>query len=229
MEHSITYRELNEQADKLAALLINQGVRKGDRVGLFVMRSIPMLVGILATLKIGAVYVPQDIRISNASRLKYIMDTASIKVSLTLAAYKQQIPVSEHGVCIAIDEVMTGNVLFDSALLTPPVSSPVQVGKNDPCFILFTSGTTGKPNGVEVTHGNLCNILLTKPGNLGIEPGYKVGQILNIAFDMAAWEIFTCLAHGATLLIRGKDILQTVQDVDVIIATPSILGFDRSG
>ncbi|MGK9527474.1 AMP-binding protein, partial [Salmonella enterica subsp. enterica] len=80
---------------------------------------------------------------------------------------------------------------------------------DDLCFVLFTSGTTGRPNGVCVSHRNVCNILLTQPGRMGMAPGCNVGQILNIGFDMAAWEILGCLAHGATLLIRGKDIAQT--------------------
>lgn len=74
-----------------------------------------------------------------------------------------------------------------------------------------------------MTHRNVCNILLTAPGNLGIKPGMSVGQILNIAFDMAAWEILGCLAHGATLRIRQQDIGETARHCQVLIATPSIL------
>ncbi|MBM6693142.1 peptide synthetase, partial [Bifidobacterium pullorum subsp. saeculare] len=70
---------------------------------------------------------------------------------------------------------------------------------------------------------NVCNILLTQPGQMGMAPGRNVGQILNIGFDMAAWEILGCLAHGATLLIRDKDIAQTAAQCHVLIATPSIL------
>ena len=94
---------------------------------------------------------------------------------------------------------------------------------NTSCFILFTSGTTGTPNGVEVTHKNLCNILYNAPGNLGIAPGVKVAQILNISFDMAAWEILGCLGNGGTLLIREKNIEETAKQANVIIATPTIL------
>jgi amino acid adenylation domain-containing protein len=94
---------------------------------------------------------------------------------------------------------------------------------SDRCYVLFTSGTTGKPNGVAVTHRNVCNLLLTQPGDLGIQPGWRVAQILNIAFDMAAWEILGCLSHGATLVIRHQDITEAVSDVDVVIATPSVL------
>jgi acyl-coenzyme A synthetase/AMP-(fatty) acid ligase len=76
---------------------------------------------------------------------------------------------------------------------------------------------------VKVTHRNVCNLLLTEPGGLGIQPGWRVGQILNIGFDMAAWEILGSLMHGATLVIRGSDIAETVETVDVVIATPSVL------
>lgn len=219
---TITYRELDLHAERLAALLAAHGIEKGDRIGLFVKRSIPMVVGILASLKLGAVYVPQDVGVSSESRLKYIIDTAAIKVSLTLAKFKTKIPKKKGDICIAIDEVMNRKVIFDSDLIYNK-EDRAAIDRTDKCFVLFTSGTTGKPNGVQVTHENLCNILLLKPGNLSIEPGWKVGQILNIAFDMAAWEILGCLAHGGTLMIRGKAIDDTLQSVDVIIATPSIL------
>jgi non-ribosomal peptide synthetase component F len=89
--------------------------------------------------------------------------------------------------------------------------------------VIFTSGTTGQPNGVSVTHANLCNVLLHGPAALGVRPGMRVAQLLNIAFDMAVWEIFVALSHGATLVVRGSDIEETVRAVDVVIATPSIL------
>ncbi len=90
-------------------------------------------------------------------------------------------------------------------------------------MVIFTSGTTGAPNGVQVTHANLCNVLLTEPGSLGIRPGDRVGQLLNIAFDMAVWEILGTLAHGGTLVVRGNDLAETAAGLNVVIATPSIL------
>jgi D-alanine--poly(phosphoribitol) ligase subunit 1 len=214
----ITYQELDRQANALAALLGRHGVRPGDHVALFVQRSIPMLVGLLATLKAGAAYVPQHVGVAPEPQLRHVIATARTRVILTLSHLRHLVPVPDGHVCIEIDRVMDRNSVI--APFAPRVDSAGDTG----CFVLFTSGTTGTPNGVVVTHRNVCNILLTAPGDLGIAPGMRVSQILSIAFDMAAWEILGCLAHGGTLVIRGSSIEDAVRQADVVIATPSILG-----
>ncbi len=219
---TITYRELERQANRLAAILTQSGVDVGDSVAVFLHRSIPMLVGILGALKAGAAYVPQHVGVAPESHLKHVIETASIRVILTLSSLRHLVPVPDDCICIAIDELMHKPFAHDFEYLRP-IPQAVDVRGESTCYILFTSGTTGTPNGVQVTHGNVCSLLLTAPGDLGIRPGMRVGQILSIAFDMAAWEILNCLSHGATLVIRGKDISETVERVDVVIATPSVL------
>lgn len=219
-DQTITYGELNRQANRLANVLSQHGITNGDNVALFLQRSIPMLVGIIAALKIGAAYVPQHVGVAPETQLRHIINAASTKVILTISSLRDMVPIPEGHTCIVIDELMAQPFEDELSAVFKPET---EVGRSNTCFILFTSGTTGNPNGVQVTHGNVCNILLTEPGGLGIRPGYKVSQILSIAFDMAAWEILGTLSHGATLVIRGKDIRKAVEDVDVIIATPSIL------
>ncbi|MCB0062357.1 MAG: AMP-binding protein, partial [Caldilineaceae bacterium] len=219
---SITYGELERQANRLAALLADHGVTNGDNVALFLQRSLPMVVGIMATLKVGAAYVPQDARVAPEAQLRHIAQTTGAKVILTISALRHLVPVADHQVCIEIDRLLEQPFANRTEYTIPHIPEH-PISPNDRCFILFTSGTTGNPNGVQVTHGNVCNILLTQPGDLGIKPGMKVGQILSISFDMAAWEILGALSHGATLVIRGKDFMETARQVDVIIATPSIL------
>lgn len=214
---SITYSELNQKANQIAGALSQHGVRPKDRVGLFIKRSIPMLAGILGTLKIGAAYVPQDAGTSPRARLEYIAQTANTKVILTLSSLRHLMPQIDGYVCLSLEEILAEQ---NNVSLPNP---QMRVTGTHPCFVIFTSGTTGKPRGVSITHRNVCNILLTHPGNLGIAPGMTVSQILNVAFDMAVWEIFGALTHGATLYIRGKDISEAVQQADVVIATPSIL------
>ena len=212
---TITYQELDRQANALATHLMTHGVRAGDRVALFLQRSIPMVVGILATLKAGAAYVPQHVGVAPDAQLRHVARTSNARVILTLSAL--HVAPIDGVPCIAIDTFMHAHATI--AAFPPRVVMSPQHG----CFVLFTSGTTGTPNGVEVTHANVTNLLLTAPGDLDIQPGDRVSQILSIAFDMAAWEILGCLAHGGTLVIRGKSITDAVRRANVVIATPSIL------
>ncbi|GAB2613286.1 hypothetical protein GCM10027168_52520 [Streptomyces capparidis] len=216
---AITYGELNRRADRLAAHLAGLGVGPGDNVALFAKRSIPLLVGILGILKAGAAYVPQDVGVAPAAQLAHIVRACSARVVLTLSATLDRVPVPEGGVRLAIEELTEEPGPRPAAPVPPRAPRP-----GDGCYVLFTSGTTGRPNGVTVTHRNVCNILLTEPGSLGMRPGWRVAQILNIAFDMAAWEILGALAHGATLVIREDDIAAAVARADVVIATPTVLG-----
>lgn len=221
---TLTYGELDRHAERLAAVLRGCGVGAGDAVGVFLRRSLPMLVGLLGTLKAGAAYVPQDVGAAPAAQLRHVMRTARTKVVLTVSDFADLLPVPEGTILVNVDEVMSGALLPSPAYPlrdSPGVQRPAV--PDDPCYVLFTSGTTGTPNGVAVTHRNVCNILLTEPGSLGIRSGLRVAQLLNIAFDMASWEILGCLAHGATLLIRGRDIAATAERADVLIATPTVL------
>lgn len=215
-DQQITYAALDAASNQVAHHLIAAGVQHGDMVCLYLKRSIPMVVGILAAMKVGASYVPQHLGVATTSTLQHISEITRAKVVLTLSEMKAEVPVLDGQIMYAVDEIMA------SDQVSMPVLSPAE--PDDICMVLFTSGTTGTPNGVQVTHRNLCNILLTSPGDMGIKPGLRVGQILSIAFDMAAWETLGCLANGGTLVIRGRNIQETAEQVDILIATPSVLG-----
>ena len=223
LDDVISYGELDRQANRLAALLAQYGVQTGDNVALFLQRSIPMVVGIMATLKAGAAYIPQHIGVAKDAHLRHVVNVTNTKVILTISSLRDQVPVPDGCVCIAIDELMAQPFADEQEHVD--LFLPVRpISPDNTCFIIFTSGTTGTPNGVQVTHRNVCNILLTEPGNLGMRPGVRVAQLLSIAFDMAAWETLGALANGATLIIRGKDFMQAARQADVLIATPSVLG-----
>ncbi|KIC08018.1 peptide synthetase [Leisingera sp. ANG-M1] len=218
-DRSMTYGALDAASDRLAGVLQAHGVKRGDAVCLYLHRSLEMLVGIAAILKLGAAYVPQHVGVAPPETLRHIAGVTGAKVILSLSELSGQVPVAADQTLITID-----TVAYDPALDAPAPDPELHAARaGDLAMILFTSGTTGVPNGVQVTHANLANILLTAPGDLGMRPGLKVGQILSIAFDMAAWETLGALSNGATLVIRGKSIQETAEKVDVLIATPSIL------
>ncbi len=216
---SIGYGELDRQADRLAARLAASGVRPGDRVAVLTRRGLPMLVSLLGVLKAGAAYVPQDAALTPPAQLAHVLEASGATAVLTLAAYADRVADRPDRPVLCVDRLMA-EPLPDRPACFRPVRGPQG---SDLCYVLFTSGTTGRPNGVAVTHANVCNLLLTAPGNLGIGPGQRVAQLLNIAFDMAAWEILGALCHGATLVIRGRDLAEAARTADVVIATPSVL------
>ncbi len=216
--HEINYRTLDQASNRLAAVLRAHGVKRGDAVCLFLHRSIEMVVGIVAAIKLGAAYVPQHVGVAPPETLRHVAEVTHARVLLSLSELADQVPVSANQTLITID-----TVIFDPLLDAPAPDTRYRARPKDLAMILFTSGTTGVPNGVQVSHANLANILLTAPGDLGMRTGIKVGQILSIAFDMAAWETLGALSNGATLVIRGKSIQETAEKVDVLIATPSIL------
>ncbi|MFD9700287.1 AMP-binding protein [Lentzea sp. NPDC059081] len=201
---SLTYGELDSRASLLAELLVRRGVRTGDHVGLFLSRSVWMVVGILAVLKAGAVYVPQDARTTPERHLRHVVRTARIDIVLTTSTD----PLPDHlATVVAID-----------ALPDLPAFRRTPAAESDVAAVSFTSA-----NAVRISHATLCNLVLTAPGSLGIGRGTRVSQLLPIASGAAMWEVFGALANGGTLVLRGDDAGRTASAAAVVIATPSLL------
>ncbi|MCB0017761.1 MAG: AMP-binding protein, partial [Anaerolineales bacterium] len=134
----ISYGELNHQAERLAAHLATLGVQPGDNVALFLQRSIPMVVGIMAILKAGAAYVPQHAGVAPEAQLRHILAVANIRVVLTLSHLQETVPCPDGCLLLCIDEFMA-TADGESA---GPFSPARPAHRDDNCFILFTSGTT---------------------------------------------------------------------------------------
>lgn len=221
---TITYGELASRARRLAVRLRTLGIQPGDRIPLVVKRSIEMLVGIIAVLSCGAQYVPLDGGVVPDSTLRFVLKQSGGTLALCLASTEHRLSNLDQGSCrpVIIEET-------DAELASIQQNYPLEEGFVDlaredlGCYVIYTSGTTGTPKGVDVKHGNVSNLICLSPGNLGITPGTKVGSVLNISFDMGAWEILACLCNGGTLVMRGSDWDQALAEIDVLICTPSIL------
>ncbi|EJC98159.1 nonribosomal peptide synthetase 12 [Fomitiporia mediterranea MF3/22] len=219
---SISYAELDRQSSALAYHLRNMGIRPGTRVLLLVQRSIPMVIGILAILKAGGQYVPLDGGIVTQSTLEFIAEDSNASVILVLRAFVHRTSNFTHRQVVVLEDALAIADRDDRHHAKPhDLSSP-----DDGVYVIYTSGTTGKPKGVSVMHRNVTNLVCLEPGNVGMAPGMRVAQLLNVAFDMCAWEVLGSLSNGCTLCIRGKSSKEwraVMKSVDIIIATPSIL------
>ncbi|TFK40788.1 nonribosomal peptide synthetase 12 [Crucibulum laeve] len=216
-EQRITYSELDRQANCLATRLRGMGIKADDRVCLLVERSILMVVGIVAILKAGAAYVPLDGNIVSDSTLVHALKDSGSSVALALQKFAHRV-IGTPTVCLE-DAVCNSS----SSHCKKPLDTATS---KHGVYVIYTSGTTGTPKGVDVSHGNATNLLCLSPGNLGMRPGVRVSQLLNISFDMAAWETLGSLCNGSTLCLRGKTSKEwraVMKTVDVVIATPSML------
>ncbi|RDA93987.1 hypothetical protein CP533_5008 [Ophiocordyceps camponoti-saundersi (nom. inval.)] len=215
----VTYRDLASHAQALALRLRALGVEPGQRIPLVVKRGLDMLVAIWAVLSCGAQYVPLDGGVVPDSTIRHVVQQAAGHVVLCLSS-------TEHRLRNLFPSLTP--VLIDQCLALEPLDQGIlDLATPDMgCYVIYTSGTTGKPKGVDVTHNNVANLVCLSPGGLGVRPGMCVGQVLNISFDMAAWEIFACLCNGGTLVVRGSEWESTIRQrhqLDVLICTPSIL------
>ncbi|KAF2112839.1 hypothetical protein BDV96DRAFT_145094 [Lophiotrema nucula] len=216
-ERSITYRELDGRANRLANHLIELGLRPRQRVCLVVQRSLEMLVGMFAILKAGCQYVPIDGGVSSKEALQHILSDTEAHFILCLERFQGLVN------CFRREDTTLVLLGKDVDAFCSTERPRIEVLSKDGIYAIYTSGSTGCPKGVDVTHGNVTNALLLQPGNLGITVGSKVGQVLNIAFDMGAWEILACLMNGGTLHLRGSRWEDTLREIDTLISTPSIL------
>lgn len=221
LTESITYQQLDQYAELLACHLYSKGVRPGHHIGVFLHRSIEMLIAKIACFKLATAYVPQHAKVAPVKQMQYIVTAAALDWVLTLEDYSY---LANALTCqVANLSTLLPELATRAAHAAPTNRVRPRYRGYDTAFVLFTSGTTGTPNGVAVSHHNVANIVLTEPGNLGIRPGTRVAQLLAIGFDMAAWEIWGCLCNGGELVVRGDSIQTACEQADIIIATPSIL------
>jgi amino acid adenylation domain-containing protein len=216
----LTYRKLDIQANRLAHRLRTHGIASGKRVCILARRSIYLIAGILAVLKSGGQYVPLDAVTITDATLSYVLNDAKPAAVLVMDEFVHrvqcEVPVLNLEEVILADEISNADSSKPDDGTCP----------SDGAYVIYTSGTTGVPKGVDVRHRGITNVISGSPGNVGMCPGMRVGQLLNIAFDMGAWEILGSLYNGCTLCLRGnskKDWIALMKTVDIVIATPSIL------
>ncbi|PFH58252.1 hypothetical protein XA68_13985 [Ophiocordyceps unilateralis] len=221
-DQELTYRRLHSLANRLARFLGKRGVERGDLVAVAVDRSAAVVITLLAVLKAGAVFVPIDPALP-AMRISQMMKDAAPRLVISstgtlgaLSAWK--------GACLSVDETLRHlDYTDDSTLL-------IDTQPEDLVFIMYTSGSTGPPKGVEMSHGALSNLLLSLQRDPGCDENDRMLALSTISFDMAFLEIFLPLLCGATVVIaqghqtrdpRAWVDLMRRHDVTAMQATPA--------
>ena len=200
---TFTYRELNERANQLAHYLQFFGVKPDAIVGIYIERSFDAIVAILGVLKAGGAYLPLDPNYSK-ERLAFMLEDAGIQVLLTQTELKAEIPATNNISVICLDAEWETIAKENSA---NPESG---VQPENLAYVIYTSGSTGKPKGVMVEHKSLANYTQAASMEYGIKAGDKVLQFASLSFDASAEEIYPCLTQGATLVLRGYSMLDSI-------------------
>jgi amino acid adenylation domain-containing protein len=210
---TLTFAALNQQANQLAWLLQANGIKPGNRVGIALERSIELIVSLIAVMKTGAAYVPIDPRHPD-DRIAYVLADADCRVLLTNDIHRGRFGESAQELIIETIWPTLSN--YDSSDLRTAVSG------NDLLYVLYTSGTTGRPKGVQIRHRNMANLLLGMQQQPGLTAADKTVLLATIAFDVAMAEIFLPLLVGAELVIVGTDIVRNGSVLAELLHTEAI-------
>ncbi len=224
---SVDYRRLDTDADRLARRLREAGAGAGRVVATLLPRSAELVTAFVATLRLGAVYLPLD-PATPAQRLRYILDDAQPALVVTDAAGAAQLDTAQLDTAqldtAQLDTAQLDTAQLDTAQLDtaqrdtvrPPVvtvdgappptdeaDAPVRVavGPDDPAYLIYTSGSTGRPKGVLVGHRGLSNMLASVGPVLGLNPASRFLHVASPAFDAAVFEMGLALAHGAGVCV----------------------------
>ncbi|MET8835412.1 Pls/PosA family non-ribosomal peptide synthetase [Micromonospora sp. NPDC004540] len=193
----LTYRELDERANRLAHHLRALGVAGGSRVAILLQRSVETYVALLGVGKAGAAFVPIDPE-SPADRVAYIAEDSEVDLVLTSSTLADRVGDRR---AVVVDECA-------AELAGAPTDRPDldHDGVPDPsAYVIYTSGSSGRPKGVEVGQSSICNFLDVVPGAYDVRPDDRVYQGMTIAFDFAIEEIWPTWSVGATLVAGPTD------------------------
>lgn len=209
----VSYAELAERAGALAAALSARGVRRGDRVALFLDNSTDMVAGVYAVLQVGAVFVPIN-PLTKADKLAYMLDDAKASGLLTqmalagVAAEALASAPSVHSCWIAGAET---SVAPDPLRMPWPVRpangaplpepEPASIDQ-DLAAILYTSGSTGHPKGVMLTHLNMVTAQESVSGYLGLREDDIIVCALPLSFDYGLYQVLMAFKLGATVVLE---------------------------
>lgn len=213
LSDTITYEELDNLSNKLSHCLINVGIKCGDRVCIYLDKSINSLIALFGILKAGAIYIPLDPG-APANRVGMIIkDSNSVAV---LSVYSKAIKILDKlpndGVLILFDnpekiDYFNGTViLWESILKYNGFYTKPKIIESDPAYILYTSGSTGIPKGVVISHRASFVFIEWAYNEFKLLPGDIVSNHAPLNFDLSTFDIFATIMSGGTIILISPDV-----------------------
>ena len=200
-DQSMSYAELNNKANRLALTLQALGAKPDQLIGLFIERSIEMVVGLLAILKSGAAYVPLDPSYPH-DRIDLMIADSQASILLIHSSLRDRLPNHDAAVVCVDNQLLDSSVDFSEerhSLINA-------VTPNHLAYLIYTSGSTGIPKGVMVEHRNVLNFMAGMDDSLQYsgQPGVWLA-VTSISFDISVLEIFWSLTRGFKVVIQEED------------------------
>ena len=193
----LSYREVQEHANRLANRLRAMGVGPGVIAALCLNRSVNMVVAVLAVLTAGGAYVPLDPEYPS-ERLEYMLSDSGARVLVTEESLLNLLPTLPlPSVCLDRDR---SSLRMEHS--TAPATGALP---NHLAYVIYTSGSTGKPKGVEVAHRSVVNLLAFMQRQLGVGPQDRLLAVTTLSFDIAGLELFLPLVCGAQVILATRD------------------------
>ncbi|MFB6891576.1 amino acid adenylation domain-containing protein [Kitasatospora sp. NPDC056327] len=213
----LTYRELNERANRLARLLIDRGAGPEERVALVLPRSAETLVAVLGVVKSGAAWVPVDPEYPR-TRIAGLLASSDPLLVLGTRGTAGRLPDGTD-VLVLDDGGTAGDLAGRAAHDVTDAERAAPLVPDHAAYIIHTSGSTGTPKGVVVPHRGLASLAVDHIERFGIRPGDGVLQFASFNFDCSIGDMVMALASGAALVVRPADCLSGHQLGELIRRT----------
>ncbi|AXK33658.1 amino acid adenylation domain-containing protein [Streptomyces armeniacus] len=235
--HTVTFGALNEQANRLAHLLMARGVGPGDTVALVLPRSAATVTAVLAVLKAGAAYLPVDPAYPR-DRIAHMLSDARPAAILSNPSQLTALPgpndpgYADLPAPILLNSRRTHYEMSGCSRRNPTDRHRTRpLRPMDAAYVIYTSGSSGLPKGVAVPHASV-SVLCSQHQLFGVDENSRVLQFASLSFDAAAWEIISTLLAGAVLVLArdeerspGEPLAQLIADsrIDVVCLPPTVL------